>query len=90
MPYLTPQRIEQLELGDAAETPVTPGELVWKLTNVCQVYILQSTAINFATLCVVIGALVCTVLEVYRRVVAPYEDRKVKENGDVFASRLTR
>ena len=31
-----------------------------------------------------IGVLECAKLELYRRVVAMYEDGKIKENGDVF------
>jgi len=30
-----------------------------------------------------IGTMVCCILEVYRRVIAPYEDVKIQENGDV-------
>jgi len=31
----------------------------------------------------IIGALECSKLEIYRRVVAPYEDIKIKQNGDI-------
>ncbi len=31
----------------------------------------------------IIGALRCCELEIYRRLAAPYEDLKIKENGDV-------
>lgn len=31
-----------------------------------------------------IGVLECVKLELYRRVAAPYEDRKKEENGDVY------
>jgi len=31
----------------------------------------------------IIGALECIKLEYYRRVLAPYEDKKILENGDV-------
>lgn len=34
----------------------------------------------FAT---ITGTLICCILEIYRRLVAPYEDKKIKENGDV-------
>jgi len=33
---------------------------------------------------VVMGTLVCVGLEFYRRFVAPHEDEKIKENGDVY------
>jgi hypothetical protein len=32
----------------------------------------------------VIGVLECAKLELYRRAVSPYEDAKMKENGDVY------
>ena len=32
-----------------------------------------------------IGSLMCTALELYRRKIAPYEDLKIEENGDVFS-----
>ncbi|MBI4158427.1 MAG: hypothetical protein HY505_02305 [Candidatus Yanofskybacteria bacterium] len=31
----------------------------------------------------IIGVLITMIFEIYRRVVAPYEDGKIKENGDV-------
>lgn len=30
-----------------------------------------------------VGTMVCCILEVYRRLVVPYEEDKIKENGDV-------
>ena len=38
---------------------------------------------SYFALAGIIGTLICCVLEVYRRVVAPYEDTKIKDNGDV-------
>lgn len=32
----------------------------------------------------IVGTLVCCVLEIYRRLVAPYEEIKIKEAGDVI------
>jgi hypothetical protein len=31
----------------------------------------------------IIGALECIKLELYRRKIAPYEDKKIEENGDI-------
>ena len=31
----------------------------------------------------IIGTLICCVVEIYRRIIAPYEDEKIKDNGDV-------
>ena len=30
-----------------------------------------------------VGTLLCCILEIYRRLVAPYEDKKIEQNGDV-------
>ena len=32
---------------------------------------------------VIAGTLVCCILEIYRRLIAPYEDKKISENGDI-------
>jgi len=42
--------------------------------------------VKYATLNTVIGVLECAKLELYRRVVADYEDQKCEENGDVYDS----
>ena len=34
----------------------------------------------FAT---IVGTLICCILEIYRRLIAPYEDEKINSNGDV-------
>lgn len=39
---------------------------------------------NYARFNEIIGALECCKLELYRRMIAKYEDKKIKENGDVF------
>lgn len=55
------------------------GELNYVLTRILkQVYPLRYFNINRA-----IGVLECTKQEFYRRVATPYEDRKIKECGDV-------
>ena len=33
----------------------------------------------------VIGVLECAKMELYRRIAAPYEDKKCEENGDVYS-----
>jgi len=39
---------------------------------------------NYKDLNAAIGMLECVKQELYRRVIAPYEDTKIKENGDVY------
>ncbi len=40
---------------------------------------------NYTELSAAIGDVECAKLELYRRLLAPYEDDKITENGDVFA-----
>ena len=63
--------------------PITVGDLNYILTNVCKAYMKKQIYINYQTYNDVIGALECCKLEMYRRSIAPYEDDKIKENGDV-------
>ena len=39
---------------------------------------------NYERFNALIGVLECAKLELYRRAVAPYEDKKIAENGDVY------
>ena len=39
---------------------------------------------RYKTICLIMGTLVCVAFEFYRRVAAGYEDKKAKENGDVY------
>jgi hypothetical protein len=63
--------------------PMTEGELNWKITTLCLEF-LDITDKKYADYNAIIGVLECAKLEFYRRAVASYEDRKIKENGDVY------
>lgn len=58
------------------------GELNYELTKVVKRYI--GLDFNYQKLNDAIGALEGCKLELYRRIVIPYEDKKIKEHGDVF------
>lgn len=60
------------------------GELNYALSVLIDEYLRSGGGVNYAKINEVIGALECAKLEVYRRVAAPYEDRKIAENGDVY------
>ena len=90
MPYIPKPRrriLLGLEPGTkplwSAPPPTTPGELNFLLTHLCQTYV-GGTGESYSTFNDVIGALDCAKMEFYRRVVVPYEDKKIAENGDVF------
>ena len=45
---------------------------------------LNNNVLTYATLNQAIGVLECAKLELYRRMASPYEDEKIKSNGDVY------
>lgn len=61
---------------------LTPGELNYCITQLVLAYL--SPKPSYAELNAVIGVLECAKLELYRRMVASYENAKIAENGDVY------
>jgi hypothetical protein len=83
MPYITAEARTRLEKGDK---PETAGELNYAITRLIDDYLIHKGGIRYAHLNEVVGALECAKFELYRRVAAPYEDRKLGETGDVYRS----
>ena len=87
MPYITRNEQAKLErysyTGANPHTPDNAGELTYIFTKESCDYV-KKHGKSFLTCCIIIGALICTALEFYRRVVAPYEEMKIKTNGDVY------
>lgn len=63
--------------------PADPGELNYTLTMIALTYFKEHGQ-RYQQINDVLGALEGAKLEFYRRVVAPYEDEKIVENGDVY------
>lgn len=62
------------------------GRLTYLLTAVCAEYLWSAPdRLRYHVIAEVVAALECTKMELYRRVVVPYEERARKENGDVEA-----
>jgi hypothetical protein len=80
MPYIDPLNREAV---DAGCPPNTAGELNYMITQLCIRY-MKLKGKSYQTINDIVGALEGAKLEFYRRVAAPYEDEKVKENGDVY------
>jgi len=59
------------------------GDLNYIITSVIK-KTLDRQGIRYQTLNAVVGALECCKLELYRRVISPYEDTKVDSNGDAY------
>jgi len=81
MPYIKEgQRKELLEEG---RIPNNPGELNYMFTMMILHYFTANGG-NYQAANDIMGALEGAKMEFYRRVVSPYEDRKIEENGDVI------
>jgi hypothetical protein len=81
VPYIG---IEDRDYMAVGSPPRTPGELNYSITLLLLEYLEADGGPRYADYNEVIGVLECAKLELYRRMVAPYEDRKMKENGDVY------
>jgi len=82
MPYLT----EKDQLGLIIEPPkmaTKPGHLNFIFTVFSNWYI-HTKGESYQTYNDIIGALEGAKLEVYRRKIAAYENKKIKTNGDVY------
>ena len=60
----------------------TAGEIQYAIAEILKNY-MNRKGLNYQNCNDVMGALAGAQMEFYRRTVAPYEDKKIKENGDV-------
>ena len=64
--------------------PITVGDLNYVVTKTCLAFLKKNMIVNYQSYNDVIGTLECCKLEMYRRAVAPYEDKKIAEHSDVY------
>ena len=82
MPYIENERRQELAkaLKELAEAKITAnGDLNYVLFAYCK-YGIKPSYNNYKNFC---GELRQCATEIERRLLAPYEDSKIKENGDV-------
>lgn len=88
MPYIDPHERAMLEdrIDDLQAVILSPGTLNYVVTRLVHDWVLNSTSglPTYSTYNAAIGVLECAKLEMYRRVVSPYEDNKMRTNGDVY------
>jgi hypothetical protein len=84
MPYIADitREILDADVSSLSEKIETAGELNYVITRLVAGYA-RDGGVTYSNLNAVIGALECAKLELYRRLAAPYEDGKIKANGDV-------
>ena len=82
MPYIKQERREEIDPAILNFCPQNAGDLNYVVTVMIDNFInwQGETYENFNAM---IGALECCKQEYYRRIIAPYEDKKIEENGDV-------
>lgn len=79
MPYI---KYGREALADGYANPTNAGELNFIITSTLLKYLGEGA--GYSDYNEVVGVLECAKLELYRRMVAPYEDTKIAENGDVY------
>lgn len=94
MPYIKSDersRIHQIEYGDLQlpmgkinyEQIYNAGELQYAIAIMIKSYV-ERTGLCYQTCNDIMGALDGAQKEFYRKVVAPYEDKKIDENGGIY------
>lgn len=88
MPYIEQERRDKIQDNWEVESI---GELNYAITKKILRYLIRKIGNtphklepNYADWNEIMGVLECIKQEIYRRKVAPYEDKKKKENGDVY------
>lgn len=85
MPYIRPQRRQDLDTAITTVENELPDCNTGDFTYI--IYRLMSAMVqnspSYAKYSGIIGAIECAKAEFYRRKIAPYEDTKIIENGDV-------
>lgn len=86
MPYIAERmrgEIDNIQLDREGANAAGPGTLNYLFTIILNSYF-HAKGGNYQAVNDIIGALEGAKLEFYRRIAAPYEDTKIKENGDVY------
>lgn len=85
MPYISPEARDEFApiLEAIQKTEIgTPGNLNFLITNLCKKFLSEQRE-SYDRHNSIVGVLDSAKMEWYRRRVAPYEDKKIAENGDV-------
>jgi hypothetical protein len=83
MPYIKQEDRERIDFDNGGSVANTSGELNYLFTMLALEY-MEHKGLKYQTINDIVGALEGAKLEFYRRIAAPYEDTKIKENGDVY------
>ena len=90
MPYITQNERDNFDvaLKQVSDEVLSMGHINYCITTLIKNYLEQvkevEGKVGYFHYNNLIGVLECAKLELYRRQTAPYEDIKIKENGDVY------
>lgn len=84
MPYISPERraVFDEHIENIAKNLQSGGEINYCVYRLCLEFI-KSKGMSYTTSMVPFSALGAAQMELYRQIIAPYEDQKIAENGDV-------
>ncbi len=89
MPYDSQETRDYIDAGGQAWTP---GALNYQITKIVDDYVARAQGqlgpLRYAMGNEAVGVMECAKLEFYRRILAPLEDAKREQNGDVYTVRL--
>jgi len=86
MPYIKKENRTKFDIQKLQKTGLTcenAGDLNYVLTVIILSYLNKKGLARYQDYNDVLGVLTAIIQELYRRYVAPYEDKKIVENGDV-------
>lgn len=87
MPYIKPEDRETVL--KRVRDPRTAGELNFLFTDLINRYLTEN-GVCYQSFNDIVGALEGAKLEMYRRLVAGYEDKKIIENGEAYLKDVLR
>lgn len=84
MPYISQERRALFDehIENIAKNLQSGGEINYCVYRLCLEFI-KNQGMSYNTSMVPFSALGAAQMELYRRIIAPYEDKKIAENGDV-------
>ena len=88
MPYIPPYRRQHLDChidrlaSRLVHLGASPGDLNYSITRL--LILLYGIDPTYSKIASAMGTLECVKAEFYRKVAAPYEDKKATENGQVY------
>jgi hypothetical protein len=85
MPYIKPELRRKFDtcLTELQSKILEKGELTYCLYKLCSL-VLKTKQYNYESLSSIMSCLEDSKLEWYRKKMAPYENMKIDENGDIY------